>query len=47
MGVGRIRNTNNILVKNPEWDTPLWRSKCRWEDNIKTKAQKCGLDSIG
>jgi len=30
----RERIECNILVGKPEWERPLGRPRCRWEDNI-------------
>jgi hypothetical protein len=32
-----------ILVWNPEGKRPLWRTRRRWEDNIKMDHQEVGL----
>jgi hypothetical protein len=33
--IGRMRNTNKMLVGKPEGKSPLRRPRRRWEDNIK------------
>jgi hypothetical protein len=41
-----------IVIGKPADKRPLWRNRCRWEDNIKmdfkiSRARSCGLDSTG
>jgi hypothetical protein len=33
--MGEMGNAYKILVRTPEGKSPLGRSRCRWEDNIK------------
>jgi hypothetical protein len=34
--MGTSRNSYKILVAKLDWNRPLGRLRCRWEDNIKT-----------
>jgi hypothetical protein len=38
--MGERRCVYSDLVEKPEGKRPLWRPKCRWEDNIKMDLQK-------
>jgi hypothetical protein len=38
------RGVYRILVGKPESRRPLGRSRCRWEDNIKTDLREVGID---
>ena len=38
--VGEGRGVHRVLVGKPEGKTPLWRPRCRREDNIKMDLQK-------
>ena len=40
--MGKRRGVYRILVVKPEGKRPLWRSRRRWEDNIKMDLQKVG-----
>ena len=43
------RGVCRVMVGKPEGKRPLWRPRCRWEDNIKMDLQdvECGgLDWI-
>jgi hypothetical protein len=40
--IGWGRNVYRILVGKPEEKRPLWRPRCRWEDNIKMNLQEVG-----
>jgi hypothetical protein len=33
--MGEGRGVYRVLVGKPEGKRPLWRPRCRWEDNIK------------
>jgi hypothetical protein len=33
--MGERRGVYRVLVGNPEGKTPLGRSRCRWEDNVR------------
>ena len=35
-----------VLVEKPEGKTPLGRSRCRWEDNIKMELQEVGYGGL-
>jgi hypothetical protein len=37
-----MRNAHKIVVGNPEGTSPLWRPRCRYEDNIKVDLQEMG-----
>jgi hypothetical protein len=37
-----MRNACKILVRRPERKTPLGRSKCRVENNIRMEVQQIG-----
>jgi hypothetical protein len=36
------RDMYRALVGKPEGNRPLWRLRCRWEDNIQTDLQEVG-----
>ena len=40
--MGESRGIYRILVEKPEGKTPLGRSRCRWEDNIKMDVKEVG-----
>ena len=39
---GEGRGVHRVLVGKPEGKRPLWRPRCRWEDNIKMDLQEVG-----
>jgi hypothetical protein len=39
---GERRVVHSILVGKPKGKRPLWRSRHRWEDNIKIDLQEVG-----
>jgi len=40
--MGEMRNSNKILVGEPDGKRQLWRQKCRWENNINMFPTKRG-----
>jgi hypothetical protein len=42
MGVGR--GVYQVLDGRPKGKRPLWRSRCRWENNIKMDLGEIGID---
>jgi hypothetical protein len=40
--MGKRRSLYRVSVENPERKTPLGRSRCKWEDNIKIDLQEVG-----
>jgi hypothetical protein len=40
--MGERRGVNTVLVERHEGKRPLWRPRCRWEDNIKMDVQEVG-----
>ncbi|KAJ4443786.1 hypothetical protein ANN_05564 [Periplaneta americana] len=42
--MGESRNAYRVLVGRPEGKRPLWRPRCRWEDNIKMNLREVGYD---
>jgi hypothetical protein len=40
--MGEGRGVYRVLVGEPEEKRPLWRPRCRWEDNIKADLQEVG-----
>ena len=36
------RGVHKVLVGKPEGKRPLWRPRCRWEDNIKMDLEEVG-----
>ena len=40
--MGENRGVHRVLVGKPEEKRPLWRPRCRWEDNIKMDLQEVG-----
>jgi hypothetical protein len=38
-----MRKTHRIFVRKPEWKSPLWRPKHRWEENIKMGITEVGM----
>jgi 3-oxoacyl-ACP reductase-like protein len=45
--MGERRGVYRVLVGKMERKTPLGRSRCRWEDNIKTDLSGSGMWGIG
>jgi hypothetical protein len=48
--MGEERGVYRVLVRKPEEKRPLWRPRCRWEDNIRVDFQEVvcgGMDWIG
>jgi len=43
----RERGVYRVLVGKPEGKRPLWRPRCRWEDNIKMDLQEVGCGEYG
>jgi hypothetical protein len=43
-GMGKRRGVYRVLVGKPEGKRPLWRTRRRWQDNIKVDLQEviCG-----
>jgi hypothetical protein len=41
------RSVYRVLVGKPEGKRPLWRSRCRREDNIKMDLQEVGCGDMG
>jgi hypothetical protein len=39
---GEERGVYRVLVGNPEVKRPLWRTRHRWEDNIRMDLQEMG-----
>jgi hypothetical protein len=37
-----MRNAYKILVRKPEGNRPVGRSRCIWKDNIKTDVREIG-----
>jgi hypothetical protein len=44
--MGERRSTYRVLVGKPEGKTPLGRTRCRWEDNIKMYLQEVGCGGM-
>ena len=47
--MGERKGTYRVLVEKPERKRPIWRSRRRWEDNIKMNLQELafgGMDWI-
>ena len=44
--LGERRGVYRVLVVKPEGKRPLWRSRLRWEDNIKMDLQEVGCGGI-
>jgi hypothetical protein len=42
----KLRNLYNIFLENFEGKRPLWKSRLRWEANIKMELNKIGYDVI-
>jgi hypothetical protein len=42
--MGEGRGVYRVLVGRPESKSPLKRSRCRWEDNIKMDLREIGID---
>ena len=40
--MGEGRGVHSVLVGKPKGKRPLWRLRCRWEDNIKMDLQEVG-----
>jgi hypothetical protein len=40
--MGEKRNAYRVLVRNPEENRPLGRSRCRWEDNSDMDLREVG-----
>jgi hypothetical protein len=41
--MGELRGAYGVLAGNPEGESPLWRPRCRWEDNIKMDFKEVGF----
>jgi hypothetical protein len=35
-----------VLVGKPEGKRPLWRPRCRWDDNVKMDVQEVGCEGM-
>jgi hypothetical protein len=44
--MGEMRNAYNILVRKPEGERPLGRSRHRWEDNIRVGLGEAGWEHM-
>jgi len=44
--VAERRGVYRVLVGKPEGKRPLWRPRCRWEDNIKLDLREVGFEGI-
>jgi hypothetical protein len=44
--MGEGRGVHRLLVGKPEGKRPLWRSRRRWEYNIKMDLQEVGGDYV-
>jgi hypothetical protein len=44
--MGEIRNACNILVRNPEGERPLGRSRHGWEDKIRLHLRDMGWECV-
>jgi hypothetical protein len=44
--LGEGRGVYRILVGKPEGKRPLGRTRCRWEDNIKTDVHEVGCGGM-
>ena len=44
--MGEGRGMYRALVGKPEAKRPLWRPRCRWEDNIKMDIQEVGCGGM-
>ena len=40
--MGEIKDVYRVLVGKPEGESPLGRTRSRWEDNIKIDVQEVG-----
>ena len=38
------RNAFKILTKKPTEKRPLWRPRCRWEDNMREDFKEIGIN---
>jgi hypothetical protein len=43
---GEGRGVYRVLVGKPEGKRPLWRLRCRWEDNIKMDLHALGCGGM-
>jgi hypothetical protein len=44
--IGEMRNAHNILVGKPDGSRPLWRPRCKWENDIKLDIKETGYDGV-
>ena len=44
--MGERRGVYRVLVGKLEGKRPLWRPRCRWEDNIKMDFQEVGCGGL-
>jgi hypothetical protein len=44
--MGECRGVYRVLVEKPEGKILLWRSRSRWEDNIKMNLQEVGCGGM-
>jgi len=41
-----MRNAYRILARNSEGKSPIGRSRCKWEDNIRIDLRELGWERI-
>jgi hypothetical protein len=44
--MGEMRNACKILIRNPEWKSPLGRLRCRWKNNIRMDLREIGWEDV-
>jgi len=44
--IGERRGIYRVFVGKPEGKSRLWRTRCRWEDNIKMDLQEVGCGGM-
>jgi hypothetical protein len=46
LSLGGGRGVYRVLVGRPEWNRPLGRLRCRWENNMKMGLMEIGIDMV-
>jgi hypothetical protein len=44
--IAKMGNAYKILVTKPEGKRPLWRPRCKWEDNINIDLKGIGYENM-
>jgi hypothetical protein len=44
--MGQMRNIYKILIESPKGKIPLWRTRRKWDDNIKMDLKGIGYADV-